>query len=367
VTFGPAAIYAFGYFRTFPEVLRTDTKEHKDSVLQRWSAFARVSSGVAIIITCTCWASIAAKHFCGIVVPLQQVPSVINLFVLGTLSAMPAVCIVGAVLAAALMTICVVASEQFLARTIGSLPPCPVKNWRTMVLRTVGRCGEWLAKLLKPKSTLVLGGLLLVFSLIAPMDPFEGSGLEVVKGRQHWPTAEYTLVGPALMILSRAGRLMFIAALLMAVLALAAVTMQRRGDRLRKANALAFISTVIAMFALCDLTLGVARLDSTVPPLLNLVVLGLVWVLPIAIWIKRGHSDSARSNRTRIAVMVLYLPIVLTGLALLPLALVFIPGYVCFLLGTGFLNLGLPAKSLGGNSSADAAGVQVASPSGCLT
>jgi hypothetical protein len=172
------------------------------------------------------------------------------------------------------------------------------------------------------------------------MDPFGSSGLEVVTGQQHWPTAEYTLVGPALMILSQAGRFMFIAVLAVAVLALAAVAMRHRGDRLRKAAALASVSTVITIFALCDVTLGVARLDSTVPPLLNLLVLGLMWLIPIFVWIKRAHGESARLNRTRIAVMVLYLPIVLTGLALIPLALVFIPSYACFLLGTGFLTLG---------------------------
>ncbi len=340
VTLGPAAIYAFGYFRSFPDALGIGTKSYNESLLQRWSNLARRSSGVAIIITCMCWASIAAKHFRGIVVPLKQTPSVINLFVLGTLSAMPGVCIIGAILAAALITIFVVTSEQFLARTMGPMSTCPNKNWGAIVLRIVGRCGGWLARFLRPKNTLVLGGVLLLFSLIAPMDPFGGSGLEVVTGQQHWPTAEYTLVGPALMILSQAGRCMYIATLVIAVLALTSVAMRSHGERLRKANALASISTGVAIFSLCDLTLGIVRLDSTVPPLLNLVVLGLVWVLPIFVWIKRAHGESARSNRTRIAVMVLYLPLVLAGLALVPFALVLIPSYACFLLGTGFLTLG---------------------------
>jgi hypothetical protein len=38
--------------------------------------------------------------------------------------------------------------------------------------------------------------------------------------------------------------------------------------------------------------------------------------------------------------MILYLPLVLAGLALFPFALVFIPSYAGFLLGTGFLTLG---------------------------
>ena len=340
VTLGPAAIYAFGYFRVLPDVLGTEIKEHDDSLLQRWSTLARMSSAVAIIITWVCWASIVARHFRGIVVPLNQTPSFINFFVLGTLSASPGLCIVGAILAAALMTISVAASEQFLARGMDQMSACSGKIRRVMVLRIVGRCGEWLIRLLRPKAALLLGAVLILFSLMVAMGPFEGSGLEVVTGDQHWPTAEYTLEGPAGMVLSEVGRCIYVATLALAVLALAAVAARRKGDRLRKTKVLASVTTVIAIFALCDLPLGVARLDSTVPPLFNLVILGLLWALPIALWIWRERGDSLRWNRTCIGVMVLYLPVVLAALALLPLALILVPGYASFVLGTGFLTLG---------------------------
>jgi hypothetical protein len=208
------------------------------------------------------------------------------------------------------------------------------------VLRIVGRYGEWLIRLLRPKAALLLGAVLILFSLMVAMGPFEGSGLGVVTGDQHWPTAEYTLEGPAGMVLSEAGRCIYVATLALAVLALAAVAARGKGDRLRKTRVLTSVSTVIAIFALCDLPLGVARLDSTVPPLLNLVVLGLLWALPIALWIWREGGDSVRRNRTRIGVMVLYLPVVLAALALLPLTLILAPGYAGFVLGTGFLTLG---------------------------
>jgi hypothetical protein len=340
VTLGPAAIYAFGYFRVFPEVLGTETKEHEDSLVQRWASLARMSSAVAIIVTWVCWASIVARHFRGIIVPLNQTPAFINFFVLGTLSGSPGLCVVGAIFATALMTITVVASEQFVARTIDPTSACSNKNWPAVVLRIVGRCGEWLIRLLRPKAALLLGAVLILFSLMVAMGPFEGFGLEVVTGDQHWPTAEYTLQGPAGMVLSEVGRFMYVATLALAVLALAAVAARRKGDRLRKTRVLASVSTVIAIFALCDLPLGVARLDSTVPPLLNLVVLGLLWALPIALWMWREGGDSVRRNRTRIGVMVLYLPVVLAALALLPLALILVPGYASFMLGTGFLTLG---------------------------
>jgi len=190
------------------------------------------------------------------------------------------------------------------------------------------------------KPALVLATGLLLFSLVARMDLFGGYGLQVISGLQSWPTAEYTLVDPALAILSQVGRWMYVAALIVALLGLAAVAMRRLGDRLRRSYALVFLSTVIALFAACDLTLGVARLDSIVPSVLNAAVRGIVWILPIAIWAWRAQGDGPLWDRTRIAVMILYLPILCAGLALVPLALILVPAYACFLLGAVLLAWG---------------------------
>jgi len=116
--------------------------------------------------------------------------------------------------------------------------------------------------------------------------------------------------------------------------------MRRLGDRLRRTYALVFLSTAIALFAACDLTLGVARLDSMVPSVVNFAVLGMVWVLPIAIWVWRAQGDSGPWDLTRIAVMIFYLPVVFAGLALVPLALILVPSYAFFLLGAVLLAWG---------------------------
>ena len=337
---GPAAIYVFGYFRTFPDALGTGTKSYNDSVLQRWSNLARMSSGLAIIITCICWASIATKHFRGIVVPLKQTPSVINLFVMGTLSAMPGVCIIGAILAAALITICVVASEQFLARTMGSMSPCPDKNWGAIVLRIVGRCGGWLARFLRPKSTLVLGGVLLLFSLIAPMVSFwrlriggcHGSaaladrGIHIGRSCTHDPVPGRPLYVhcDACHCCAGAGS---------------------RGDA-KSWRALAQ-SECARIHPHCDRNILPLRSDTWYRPLgFYSTAAAEPGCARAGMGITYFRLDKASAWRkcalkpTRIAVMVLYLPLVLAGLALVPFALVLIPSYACFLLGTGFLTLG---------------------------
>jgi hypothetical protein len=308
--------------------------------LQRWSDFARLTSAVAIIITWICWAAIIAKHFRGMVISLKQMPSMVDVFVLGALTTRPDLCVIGALLAAALMTMCVVATEQYLVQTKEQMGPRPATGWRSAARRVVGKCGTWLSAHLRAKPALVLAAGLLLFSLVARMDLFGGYGLQVISGLQSWPTAEYTLVDPALAILSQVGRWMYVAALVVALLGLAAVAMRRLGDRLRRSYALVFLSIVIALFAACDLTLGVARLDSMVPAVLNAAVLGIVWVLPIAIWAWRAQGDDPLWDRTRIAIMILYLPILCAGLALVPLALILVPAYACFLLGAVLLAWG---------------------------
>jgi len=340
VTLAPAAAYAYGYFRALPEVLGTENAAERSSLLQRWSDFARLTSAVAIIITWICWAAIVVKHFRGMVISLKQMPSMVDVFVLGALTTRPDLCVIGALLAAALMTMCVVATEQYLVQTMEQTGPSPATGWRTAARRIVGKCGRWLGAHLCAKPALVLATGLLLFSLVARMDLFGGYGLQVISGLQSWPTAEYTLVDPALAILSQVGRWMYVAALVVALLGLAAVAMRRLGDRLRRSYALVFLSTVIALFAACDLTLGVARLDSMVPSVLNVAVLGIVWILPIAIWAWRAQGDGPLWDRTRIAVMILYLPILCAGLALVPLALILVPAYACFVLGAVLLALG---------------------------
>jgi hypothetical protein len=340
VTLAPAAAYAFAYFRALPEVLGADSAAQRSSLLQRWSDFARLTSSVAIIITWICWAAIIAKHFRGMVISLKQMPSVVDIFVLGTLTTRPDLCVIGALLAAALMTMGVVASEEYLARTMERTGPSPATGWRTAARKVVENCGSWLGGRLRAKPALVLGSGLLLFSLVARADLFEGYGLQVVSGHQSWPTAEYTLAGPTLTILCKVGRWMYVAALGVALLGLLAVVMGHAGDRLRRSNSLVFLSIVIALFGVCDLTFGVARLDSMVPAVLNFGVLGMVWLLPIALWVWRERGGRAYWDRTRLAVMIFYLPVVFAGLALIPLALILVPSYAFFLLGSVLLARG---------------------------
>lgn len=95
-----------------------------------------------------------------------------------------------------------------------------------------------------------------------------------------------------------------------------------------------------AILALCDLTLGVARLNSMIPQFLNFSALAIVWFLPIIVCMLRAHGDATHGNRTHIDIMVLYLAVALTWLALLPLALILVPNNAFSQRGSRFLALG---------------------------
>ena len=102
----------------------------EEFIIAAWSDFARLTSAVAIIITWICWAAIIVKHFRGMVLSLKQMPSMVNVFVLGTLTTRPDLCAIGARVAAALMTMTVVASEEYLVQTMEQMGPSPATGWR---------------------------------------------------------------------------------------------------------------------------------------------------------------------------------------------------------------------------------------------
>lgn len=335
-----AAAYFAGYFRSLPDVLDDEKAQIGPSLGERWAGFARSSSLVALVITLICWAAVVMKHFRGIVLPLNQVPSMVGLFVLGTLTSRPGVCMGGALISVLLMLACEAASEQYVYRTMAGASGGEAPGGTSTLLRLSGRCGTWLLARLRSKRALVLGGLLVLLSLVARIDVFEGAGFEIISGSMRWPTLEYTLPGRIVPAVAQVGRLMYGAGLLVGIVALAAAWSGRRGDGLRRNRWLAFLAVMVALFCACDLALGVARLDTFVPELLNLAALGVVWIVPVAMWARRSREANSSREHNRIAILVLYLPVVLAGLALIPVALVLVPGYGFFMIGSVLLALG---------------------------
>lgn len=347
VTLGPAAAYAYGYFGALPNVLGKKSDVPTGSLVVRWSEFARLTAAFSIVITWAAWGTIIAMHFQEMKISLVPTQSWVNLFILGTLTAHPGLCAAGALLAAALMAMCVVGSEEYLAQTIGNNIPTTATGWRAVVRRMVGKCGAWLNGHLRSQWALMLGAGLLLLSLFDDWEVFGGPGFDVVSGDIEWPTASYTLTGLALAILCSAGRWIYVAALSLALLAVVAVLLGRHGDRLRQSWVLRFLAMFMAVFAVCDLTLGLARLWHNVPRIVSVAAQGGIWILPIALWVWRARGDQRHWDQTRIATMIFYLPIGFVGLALAPVALALVPGYALFLYGVVCLAWGFRQSKIG--------------------
>ena len=340
VTIPIAFAYWIGYFCVFPDVLGGKKPAQNMSMRVRWSNFARTAVIWAAGLTFLCWAVIVWQHFRGIRLSLNEIPSMVGIFVFGTLTTRPGLCIIGALVAVTLMFACVAASERYLEQSIRSEGPTQEDGAVSRVVRGVGRCGAWLLARMRPKRILLVGALLLLFSLVTMMDIFEGFGYQVVSGTQHWPTAEYTLPSRIVPFLAQTGRAMYIAGILLACTALLAAALGRRGMALRNNRAVGFLSMTVALFCACDLAMGVARLDDLVPQLLNLAVLGVIWIVPIAIWMRRSRMAPPSRDHSRVAILVFYLPICCIGFALFPLALILVPSYGFFMAGSVLLALG---------------------------
>lgn len=336
VTLGPATAYAFGYFRCLREALGGSAVGQQGTVWQRWSSFARFSAVVAILMTSIGWA-VSLAHSSGLEVS-EAVQAVAALLVLTFL--IPA---------------CVVASEEYLARRMLRGNGFGGVGWRAAVRRLAGRLGVPPVKLLVAKPSLVSGSTLALASLFLTTtlmsscgsgDPRKG--YEIVSSNALWITAARTVQeDTAKAILAQVGRWSYVAGLAVSLLALAAVLVGPAGDRLRRSRLLGIVSGTLALFGICDFTFAWIRLLSPSGSLTSYsrrmefewadsAVGIVVWLLPIALWLWRARGAGEQWAYTRLAVMVLYLPILFFSLAFL---IFLVPsdggarGYVSFLVG----------------------------------
>jgi len=241
---------------------------------------------------------------------------------------------------ASLMSACVVASEEYLAGTMICSNGFGGVGWRAAVGRLVGRLGAPPVKLMRAKASLVSGSTLALASLLLTTTFMGGcpdipqKGFEIVSGKAVWITAAQAVEGDtAKVILAQVGRWSYVVALAVALLALAAVSAGRAGDRLRRSRLMGIVSGTLALFGICDFTFAWIRVwtDSVRFEGANFAVGIVVWLLPIALWLWRARCGGERCAHTRLAVMVLYLPILFFSLAFL-ISLVPV-GYISFFLG----------------------------------
>jgi hypothetical protein len=317
-TLGPAAAYAFGYFRCLPDVLGAPSSTQSGTLWQRWLDFARLSAVVAVLITWVGWALAIIRE--------PGYPDAVKTAV-------------ALLVVTSLMPACVVASEEYLARTMVRGNVTGGTGWRVAARRLAGRWGAVLVKWLSAKrslatgSTLALASLILNTTLMGTCGGDPRVGYEIISGKAMWITAAQTAGDGTVVqvILAQAGHWAYVLGLLVSVVGLVGVLAGRAGDGLRGSRPLAILSGTVALFGVSDFLLAWEFSDT--PQGFNLALRLVVWTLPIGLWLWRSRGDPGQFAYTRLAVMVLYLPILFSCLALLPILVSDLLGYAFFLLG----------------------------------
>jgi len=327
----PATAYTLGYFHRLPEALGAMQATQKRTLWQRWSDFARLSAFFAICLTLLWGIDIKDDLFSRNLLG-KQWSDAINI-------------LLGVLLTTSLMAACVVASEEYLARTMDRGNTAGISGWRSSARRLVGSWGAAILKPLRAKRSLSLGSVLALASLFLNSTAEFGcgtiphKGYEIVSGKAAWVTAQSVEQADKLQaVVAQAGRWMYSLGLVLALVVLAAVLAGSAGDALRRSRAIMVLAGSLAVFFLCDYTLAWVYLaDTVVPKKLTFAVRAAVWIVPISLWLWRARGDAKSWDRTRLAVTVLYLPIFFASFFLLvglfSLGLEDILGYISLLVG----------------------------------
>jgi len=293
---GTATVYGFGYFWCLPDVLGGTSCDALRTLRQRWSDFALLSTFIALCV-------IEAAYARAIWANWPYVDLARALAILLACSW--------------LLMACVVASEKYLGWTLPDGQAQRGAGWKRRVRRGMWKWGNWLVTLLGLRGSLAIGGALslLSLSLVIRGEIFgpDYKGLQIIAGRGTWLFADAgdtSSVGVWLALMYRGAYLL---GLVVASLALAAVALGRWGRNIRTSRILKTLAGVIALLEITSIAVTMAFVDhESLPSLWR-----LLWIIPVVIWLWGAHRGGESWDRTRLAVMVFYLPIFFLGLAFL--------------------------------------------------
>jgi hypothetical protein len=304
---GPAVAAAFGYFWCLPEVLGGICRDRERTLLQKWSDFALLCSFFGILVVEGSYVQVIREVFQYISLPRTL-----------------AVLIPGPWVLAA----CVAASKEYLGWTTPSTVSGRRSGWRGRVRSGMEWCGGLTVKLLTTKGALVAGAALLLTSLVLVQsrDIFgpEFKGYEIAAGANvgtHFGipfVLDWTQLGSYLL------------GILLAVLALAGVLIKGTGRRIRESKMLAALAGILCLLEVTKLAV-IWPLGKTATPFVMLWL--ILWLVPIILWLMATRGDGEGRDRTRVGIMVFYLPLFLLWLGFLPFVAYLGVGYGAFVAG----------------------------------
>jgi hypothetical protein len=304
---GPAVAAAFGYFWCLPEVLGGICRDQERTILQKWSDFALLCTFFGILVVEAAYVQVIREVFRDISLPRAL-----------------AVLIPGPWVLAA----CVAASKEYLGWTTPSTVSGRRSGWRGRVRSGMEWCGNLTVKLLTTKGALVAGAALLLTSLVLVQsrDIFgpEFKGYEIAAGANvgtHFGipfVLDWTQLGSYLL------------GILLAVVALAGVLIKGAGRKIRESKMLAALAGILCLLEVTKLAV-IWPLGKTATPFVMLWL--ILWLVPIILWLMATRGDAEGWNRTRVAIMVFYLPLFFLWLGFLPFVAYLGLGYGAFVTG----------------------------------
>lgn len=302
---GPAVTAAIGYFWCLPEVLGGVSRDEQRTLAQKWSDYSLLSSFIAILV-------VEGGYF-------RVIQEVFHDISLPRAIALLAVC-------PWILAACIVASEEYLSWTMPGTARGNRTGWRPRVRTGMERWGRWLLRPLTTKVALVTGAGLVLLSLVLVVsgDIFgpDFKGYEVVAGGKTYFGIVFGL--------GWAQRVSYLLGILLALLALAGVLAKGAGRKIRGSGMLGVLAGMLSLLEVTKLAVTWNRHDA--PTVLALLWL-TVWVVPVVIWLMSPRGDKAGWNRTRVAIMVFYLPLFLLWLGFLPFITYLALGYGVFMAG----------------------------------
>lgn len=305
---GPAIAAAFGYLWCLPEVLGGVCRDQERTVLQEWSDYALLCSFIGILLV--------EGSYLRVIWMARAIAILI--------------------LCPWILTACVVASKEYLSWTISSSASRSRTGWRNRARSGMEWWGNRLVRLLSTNVALVVGGVLVLASLVlvesGAIFGTEYKGYEIAAGAST-RVSFWDLAGslrPRVLVLLWAHQGTYLLGILLAVLALIAVVAHRSGRRIPGNRIFAALAGILSLQEVTSLAVTWRREDTGTP----LFVLWLIlWAVPIVIWLMSKRSDVESWSRTRVAIMVLYLPVFLLWLGFLPFVTYLGIGYGAFVAG----------------------------------
>jgi hypothetical protein len=336
-----------------PEVMGI-TFKRKATLRERWSGFVRwTAAGAAAVISLLwCFAAIYVaisdnggllKHSAYLLDSTKYI---------GRSTAVVAISLFASLVVLAAPA----ASEKYLLPGIPHDPSPSGIGWREAIARWVGRCGAWFLKLFPVRLALLLGSVIILASLILPMDVdyypgFKSGGYSVLLNARTLPTSAYTINGDAAQrVVARLQQGLYVISLLLGLAALVSVAAGKRGIIIRTFRPLLILSGILALFVTTDYAFAYLRFMTDGIPIFggptlserimeNLILAQwlVVFALSLALWFIPTRPMGETRERNRIVAMILILPPFCFALFWLSFAVLGTAGYAALWIGSLFL------------------------------